>query len=176
MIRFRVLLGSALALSAVVATFVNGQLTGEEKRQRDARIKAREEMRAVASPTPAETPEPAAIESEESGGSPPSGDRHEAERPSYKPPFRDSRGPGDRPPFRGSGDRDSRPPYKRDGDRPPFRGPGGGDSRPPFKRDGDRPPFRGSGGGDSRPPFTRPFGDKGDRPPFKRPPFKGPKR
>jgi hypothetical protein len=59
-IRFRVLLGTALVLSAIVATFVNAQLTGEEKKKRDARIKAREEMRAVASPAPAETPEPTA--------------------------------------------------------------------------------------------------------------------
>ena len=60
MIRFRVFLGTALALGAIVATFVNAQLTDEEKKKRDARIKAREEMRAVASPTPAETPEPTA--------------------------------------------------------------------------------------------------------------------
>ncbi|HEX7516765.1 MAG TPA: N-acetylmuramoyl-L-alanine amidase [Chthoniobacterales bacterium] len=60
MIRFRVFLGTALALSAIVATFVNAQLTDEEKKKRDARIKAREEMRAVASPAPAETPEPTA--------------------------------------------------------------------------------------------------------------------
>jgi hypothetical protein len=59
-IRFRVLLGTALALGAIVATFVNAQLTDEEKKKRDARIKAREEMRAVASPAPAETPEPTA--------------------------------------------------------------------------------------------------------------------
>jgi N-acetylmuramoyl-L-alanine amidase-like protein len=59
-IRFRVFLGTALALSAIIATFVNAQLTDEEKKKRDARIKAREEMRAVASPTPAETPEPTA--------------------------------------------------------------------------------------------------------------------
>ncbi|MEY2489014.1 MAG: hypothetical protein QOC70_956 [Verrucomicrobiota bacterium] len=60
MIRLRVFLGTALALSAIVATFVNAQLTDEEKKKRDARIKAREEMRAVASPAPAETPEPTA--------------------------------------------------------------------------------------------------------------------
>jgi hypothetical protein len=59
-IRFRVFLGTALALCAIIATFVNAQLTDEEKKKRDARIKAREEMRAVASPTPAETPEPTA--------------------------------------------------------------------------------------------------------------------
>lgn len=55
-LRLRVYLGTALALSALVATFVNAQLTDEEKKKR----KAREEMRAVASPTPAETPEPKA--------------------------------------------------------------------------------------------------------------------
>ena len=59
-IRFRVLLGTALALSAIVATFVSAQLTDEEKKKQDARTKAREEMHAVASPTPADTPEPKA--------------------------------------------------------------------------------------------------------------------
>jgi N-acetylmuramoyl-L-alanine amidase len=59
-IRFRVFLGTALALGAIVAAVVNAQLTDEEKAKRDARLKAREEMRAVASPSPAETPEPAA--------------------------------------------------------------------------------------------------------------------
>ena len=60
MIRFRVLLGTALALGAIAASFVNAQLTEEEKKARDARAKAREEMRAIVSPTPAETPEPKA--------------------------------------------------------------------------------------------------------------------
>jgi hypothetical protein len=59
-IRFRVFLGTALALSAIVVTLVNAQLTDEEKKKRDARTKAREEMRAIASPAPAETPEPTA--------------------------------------------------------------------------------------------------------------------
>jgi hypothetical protein len=59
-IRLRVFLGTALALSAIVATFVNAQLSDEEKKKRDARLKAREEMRAVASPAPTETPEPTA--------------------------------------------------------------------------------------------------------------------
>jgi len=59
-IRFRVFLGTALALSGIVVTLVNAQLTDEEKKKRDARIKAREEMRAVASPAPTETPEPIA--------------------------------------------------------------------------------------------------------------------
>ena len=59
-IRFRVLLGTALALSAIVATFVSAQLTDEEKKKRDAHTKAREEMRAVSSPAPTETPEPTA--------------------------------------------------------------------------------------------------------------------
>ncbi|PYJ08063.1 MAG: hypothetical protein DMF06_13830 [Verrucomicrobia bacterium] len=60
MIRFRVFLGTALILSAIVGTLVNAQLTEEEKKKHDARTKAREEMRAVASPAPAETPEPTA--------------------------------------------------------------------------------------------------------------------
>jgi len=59
-IRLRVFLGTALVLSALVATFVNGQLSDEEKKKRDARGKAREEMRAVASPAATETPEPTA--------------------------------------------------------------------------------------------------------------------
>lgn len=59
-IRFRVLLGTALILSAVVGTFVNAQLTDEEKKERAVRAKAREEMRAVASPAPTEAPEPTA--------------------------------------------------------------------------------------------------------------------
>src|ERR1700675_1403047 len=59
-IRFRVFLAAALALAAIIASFVNAQLTDEEKKKRDARAKAREEMRAIASPTPAETPEPKA--------------------------------------------------------------------------------------------------------------------
>jgi hypothetical protein len=59
-IRFRVFLGTALALGAILASFVNAQLTDEEKKKRDARAKAREEMRAIASPTPAETPDPKA--------------------------------------------------------------------------------------------------------------------
>ncbi len=60
MIRFRVFLGTGLALGALIASFVNAQLTDDEKKKRDARAKAREEMRAIASPTPAETPEPKA--------------------------------------------------------------------------------------------------------------------
>jgi hypothetical protein len=59
-IRFRVFLGTALALSAIVVTLVNAQLTDEEKKKREARTKAREEMRAVSSPAPTETPEPTA--------------------------------------------------------------------------------------------------------------------
>jgi hypothetical protein len=59
-IRFRVYLGTALALSAIVVTLVQAQLSDEEKKKRDARTKAREEMRAIPSPTPAETPEPTA--------------------------------------------------------------------------------------------------------------------
>src|ERR1700682_4173413 len=58
-IRFR-FLAAALSLTAILGTLVHAQLTDEEKKKRDARSKAREEMRAVASPTPSETPEPAA--------------------------------------------------------------------------------------------------------------------
>jgi len=59
-IRLRVLLGTALILSAIVGTFVHAQLTDEEKKKRDVRTKAREEMRAVDSPAPTEAPEPTA--------------------------------------------------------------------------------------------------------------------
>ena len=54
-LHLRVYLGTALTLCAIAVTFVNAQLTDEEKKR-----KAREEMRAVASPTPDETPEPKA--------------------------------------------------------------------------------------------------------------------
>ena len=57
-IRFRVILGTALALGAIVASFVNAQLTDQETKKRDDRLKARGELRATASPTPAETPKP----------------------------------------------------------------------------------------------------------------------
>ena len=60
MIRFRVFLGTALVLSAIVATFVKAELTDEQKKKRAARIKAGEELQTAASPTPAETTEPAA--------------------------------------------------------------------------------------------------------------------
>lgn len=56
MIRLRVFLGTLLALGAIVATLVRAELTEEEKKKQEAR-KAREEMRAVTSPTPSETPE-----------------------------------------------------------------------------------------------------------------------
>jgi hypothetical protein len=59
-IRFRVYLGTLLALGGIVGTLVHAQLSDEEKKKRDARAKAREEMRAVPSPTPEETPEPKA--------------------------------------------------------------------------------------------------------------------
>jgi len=59
-IRLRVFLGTGLALGAIVASFVHAQLTDDEQKKRDARAKAREEMRAITSPTPAETPEPKA--------------------------------------------------------------------------------------------------------------------
>lgn len=50
----RVFLGAALLCSAFAATFVRAQLTDAEKKKR---ARTREEMRATASPTPAETPE-----------------------------------------------------------------------------------------------------------------------
>ena len=59
MIRLRVFLGTALALGAILGTLVQAQLTDEERKKRDAR-KAREEMRAVTSPTPSVTPSPTA--------------------------------------------------------------------------------------------------------------------
>jgi hypothetical protein len=55
-IRLRVFLGTALALGAILGTLVHAQLTDEEKK-REAR-KAREEMRAVSSPTPPRTAKP----------------------------------------------------------------------------------------------------------------------
>jgi hypothetical protein len=59
-IRFRLYLGTLLALGAIVVTLVQAQLSDEEKKKRDARAKAREEMRAIPSPTPEETPQPKA--------------------------------------------------------------------------------------------------------------------
>ena len=54
MIRFRVFLGTAFSILALFGVFVRAQSTDEKKK------KAREEMRAVASPAPSETPEPTA--------------------------------------------------------------------------------------------------------------------
>src|SRR2546423_1881303 len=54
-IRLRVFLGTAFALAAILGAFVHAQSTDEQKKK-----KAREEMRAVTSPTPSETPEPTA--------------------------------------------------------------------------------------------------------------------
>jgi hypothetical protein len=53
--RLRVFLGTAFALAAIFGAFVRAQSTDPEKKK-----KAREEMRAVTSPTPSETPEPTA--------------------------------------------------------------------------------------------------------------------
>ncbi|MEN3369847.1 MAG: hypothetical protein V7609_1990 [Verrucomicrobiota bacterium] len=58
MIRLRVFFGTALALGAIIATFVRAQ-TDEETKKLEAR-KAREEMRAITSPSPKETPSPTA--------------------------------------------------------------------------------------------------------------------
>ena len=54
MIRLRVFLGTTFALAALLGVFVRAQSSDEKKK------KAREEMRAVTSPTPSETPEPTA--------------------------------------------------------------------------------------------------------------------
>lgn len=54
MIRFRVFLGTAFSIVALFGVFVRAQSSDEKKK------KAREEMRAVASPAPSETPEPTA--------------------------------------------------------------------------------------------------------------------
>jgi len=54
-IRLRVFLGTGFALAAIFGAFVHAQSTDEQKKK-----KAREEMRAVTSPTPSETPEPSA--------------------------------------------------------------------------------------------------------------------
>jgi hypothetical protein len=54
-IRLRVFLGTAFTLAAILGAFVHAQSTDPEKKK-----KAREEMRAVTSPTPSETPEPTA--------------------------------------------------------------------------------------------------------------------
>jgi hypothetical protein len=54
-IRLRVFLGTAFVLAAILGAFVRAQSTDEPKKK-----KAREEMRAVTSPTPSETPEPTA--------------------------------------------------------------------------------------------------------------------
>src|SRR5436305_704273 len=51
--RLRVFLGTACALTAVAGTFSHAQSSGEENKKT-----AREEKRAVVSPTPSETPEP----------------------------------------------------------------------------------------------------------------------
>jgi hypothetical protein len=53
-IRLRVFFGTIFSVAALLGVFVRAQSTDEKKK------KAREEMRAVASPTPSETPEPTA--------------------------------------------------------------------------------------------------------------------
>jgi hypothetical protein len=53
-IRLRVFLGTAFSIVALLGVFVRAQSSDEKKK------KAREEMRAVTSPTPSETPEPTA--------------------------------------------------------------------------------------------------------------------
>jgi hypothetical protein len=53
-IRLRVFLGTIIALAGLLGVFVRAQTSDEKKK------KAREEMRAVTSPTPSETPKPSA--------------------------------------------------------------------------------------------------------------------
>ncbi len=54
MLRLRVFLGTIFGLAALLGVFVRAETADEKKK------KAREEMRAVASPTPSETPKPSA--------------------------------------------------------------------------------------------------------------------
>ncbi len=54
MIRLRVFLGTIFGLAALLGVFVRAETADEKKK------KAREEMRAIASPTPSETPKPSA--------------------------------------------------------------------------------------------------------------------
>ena len=52
------LLGCAFALSGLFVSLLHGQISEADKKKRDAFIKAREEMRTVSSPTPADSPSP----------------------------------------------------------------------------------------------------------------------
>ncbi len=58
-------------LSAMLATLLNAQISEAAKKKRDAFIKAREEMRTVASPTPARSPsgKPKAVKKRKKGES-----------------------------------------------------------------------------------------------------------
>ena len=51
--------GCLVALLAIGATLLHGQISDADKKKRDAFLKAREEMRTVASPTPSESATPA---------------------------------------------------------------------------------------------------------------------
>jgi N-acetylmuramoyl-L-alanine amidase len=54
--RFHVWICLALALSGIIGPLSRAELSEEEKRKRAAFLKAREEMRTIASPTPSESP------------------------------------------------------------------------------------------------------------------------
>ena len=53
-------IAAALALTSVIASLVHAQVTDEDKKKRDAFLKAREEMHTIASPTPSKSDSPAA--------------------------------------------------------------------------------------------------------------------
>ncbi len=95
------LLGCACALTALFATILQAQISEADKKRRDAFLKAREEMRTVASPTPSESATPAgkpkpaqkkkkggkkaAAENEEEEGTPSPSKRKEDVKPTETP-------------------------------------------------------------------------------------------
>ncbi len=58
-IRFRVWLGSAIVLTALLATLLRAEVSEADRKKRDAFLKAREEMHTIAAPTPNESSSPA---------------------------------------------------------------------------------------------------------------------
>ena len=60
MARFRIWIVLALVTSGIVGPLLRAQLSEEEKRKREAFLKAREEMRTVTTPTPSVSPKPKA--------------------------------------------------------------------------------------------------------------------
>lgn len=58
--RFAICLFAALALSGVAASWLHAQISEEDKKKRDAFLKAREEMHTIASPSPSKSASPAA--------------------------------------------------------------------------------------------------------------------